>query len=177
MPNRRVAIQQLVLIWAGIAFLPACLQQEKKVSIPLKNLPITPDDESMLAELAETILPKSDTPGARDIAAHLFALKMVDDCYTGSNQKNYLQGMKDFETYVNKKTGKSFVDIDANQRQAIVAELDTQKPATEGMTYFYQATKKLTVQAYTTCEYFLTKIRGYKMIPGKFQGCVPLKTA
>jgi Gluconate 2-dehydrogenase subunit 3 len=176
MPNRRVAIQQLALIWAGIAFLPGCLQDEKKVSIPLKNLPITPADENMLAELAETILPKTDTPGAKDLAAHLFTLKMVDDCYTGSNQKNYLQGMKDFEAYAVKKTGKSFVDNDSEQRQAIIADLDRQKPATEGIVYFYQVTKKLTVQAYTTCEYFLTKIRGYKMIPGKFQGCVPLKT-
>ncbi len=49
----------------------------------------------MLAELAETILPKTDTPGAKDLAAHLFALKMVDDCYTKTNQEKYMKGMKD----------------------------------------------------------------------------------
>ncbi len=63
------------------------------------------------------------------------------------------------------------------EEQAIVAELDQQKSAENGMAFFYQSTKKLTIQAYTTCEYYLTKIRGYKMIPGKFQGCIPLKTA
>ena len=45
------------------------------------------------------------------------------------------------------------------------------------MAFFYQSTKKLTIQAYTTCEYYMTKIRGYNIIPGKFQGCIPLKTA
>jgi hypothetical protein len=177
MPNRRVAIQQLLLIWAGVAFLPACLHNEQKVSIPLRDIQITPDEESMLAELAETILPKTDTPGAKDLAAHLFALKMVDDCYTKTNQEKYIQGMKDFESFVMKKTGKSFTENNISERQSIVADLDLQKPATDGMTFFYQSTKKLTVQAYTTCEYFMTRIRGYKMIPGKFQGCVPLKTA
>jgi hypothetical protein len=177
MLNRRVAIQQLLMIWAGVALLPGCLQTEQKVSIPLKDIQITPADENMLAELAETILPKTDSPGAKDLSAHLFALKMVDDCYTKVNQDKFIQGMKDFESFVMKKTGKSFVENNASERQAIVAELDQQKAASEGMGYFYQSTKKLTVQAYTTCEYYLTKIRGYKMIPGKFQGCIPLKTA
>jgi hypothetical protein len=177
MPNRRIAIQQLLFIWAGVALLPSCLQKDRKVSIPLKTIRIDPDDETMLAELAETILPKTDTPGAKDLSAHLFALKMVDDCYTKVNQEKYIQGMKDFESYVTKKTGKTFAENDPAGKQAIVAELDQQKPAEIGMAFFYQSTKKLTVQAYTTCEYFMTKIRGYNIIPGKFQGCIPLKTA
>ncbi len=177
MPNRRVAIQQLLAIWAGVALLPSCLHTDEKVSVPLKLIHIDPSDETMLAELAETILPKTDTPGAKDLAAHLFALKMVDDCFTKDNQQKYVQGMKDFESYVMKKTGKSFAECNLAERQTTVAELDKQKTATDNMAFFYQSTKKLTVQAYTTCEYYLTKIRGYKMIPGKFQGCVPLKTA
>jgi hypothetical protein len=177
MPNRRVAIQQLLLIWAGAALLPSCLHHEEKVSIPLELIHIEPADESMLAELAETILPRTDSPGAKDLAAHLFALKMVDDCYNKEKQKKYIQGMKDFESFVVKKTGKSFVDNNATEKKDILAELDRQKTAVDDLSFFYQSTKKLTVQAYTTCEYYLTNIRGYKMIPGKFQGCVPLKTA
>ena len=175
MTNRRIAIQQLLLIWAGVALLPSCLHNEQKVSIPLKLIHIDPDDENMMAELAETILPKTDTPGARDLSAHLFALKMVDDCFTKANQEKYIQGMKEFESFVMKKTGKPFAENSANEKKAIVAELDLQKPADTGMLFFYQSTKKLTVEAYNTCEYYLTKIRGYKMLPGKFQGCIPYK--
>jgi hypothetical protein len=177
MTTRRVAIQQLLLIWAGVALLPSCLHDEQKVSIPLKLIHIGPDDEKMLADLAETILPKTDTPGARDLSAHLFALKMVDDCFTKSNQEKYLRGMKEFETLVDKKTGRSFSDVDAVERRSIVSELDRQKSSDDALIFFYQSTKKLTIQAYTTCEYYLTKIRGYKMLPGKFQGCISLKPA
>jgi Gluconate 2-dehydrogenase subunit 3 len=177
MPNRRVAIQQLLVIWAGVALLPSCLQHEQKVSIPLKLIQVLPEDENMLAELAETILPKTDTPGAKDLSAHLFVLKMVDDCYSKTNQEKYIEGMKAFESFVSKKTGKSFTEISPSERQSIVAELDKQKSSEDALSYFFQSTKRLTVQAYTTCEYYMTKIRGYKMIPGKFQGCIPLKTA
>lgn len=177
MLNRRLAIQQLLLIWAGAALLPSCLHNEQKVSIPLKLIHIEPDDETMLAELAETILPKTTTPGAKELSAHLFVLKMVDDCFAKTNQDKFLLGMKDFEAFVVKKTGRSFIENSPAERQAIVAELDRGKPAENGIPYFYQSVKNLTVEAYTTCEYYLTKIRGYKMIPGKFQGCIPLKTA
>jgi len=177
MPNRRVAIQQLLMVWAGVALVPSCLQNEQKVSIPLKLIQILPEDENMLAELAETILPKTDTPGAKDLSAHLFALKMIDDCYSKINQEKYIEGMKAFESFVSKKTGTSFTSISPSERQSIVAELDKQKSSGEALSFFFQSTKRLTVEAYTTCEYYMTKIRGYKMIPGKFQGCIPLKTA
>ncbi len=175
MPNRRVAIQQLLLIWAGAALLPACLHNEQKVSIPLKFIHITADEEIMLAELAEAILPKTDTPGAKDLSAHLFVLKMVDDCATKKDQEKFMQGMRAFDEYAKKKTGRTFVENNPQERKAIVSELDSQK-SDDALSFFYQGTKELTIEAYTTCEYYLTKIRGYKMIPGKFQGCVPLKT-
>lgn len=177
MHNRRVAIQQLLLIWAGVAFLPSCLHNEQKVSIPLKLIHIDPDEEILLSELAETILPKTDTPGAKELSAHLFVLKMVDDCMPKADQEKYLKGMQEFESYVQKKSGKSFVENDAAGKKAIVAELDQMKSPESALEFFFRSTKHLTVEAYTTCEYYLTKIRGYKMLPGKFQGCVPVKNA
>lgn len=177
MVNRRLAIQQLLLIWAGAALLPSCLHNEQKVTLPLKQIHVDADGEMMLADLAETILPKTDTPGAKDLSAHLFVLKMVDDCYKKADQEKFMLGMKAFETFVDKKTGKSFSHLSPEEQLAIVAEVNQQKADSSNMTFFYQTTKKLTVQAYTTCAYYLTKIRGYKMIPGKFQGCIPLKTA
>ena len=177
MTNRRVAIQQLLLIWAGATLLPSCLHDQEKVSVPLTRIHIEPADEFMLAELSETILPKTDTPGAKDLAAHLFALKMVDVCYTKENQEKYIKGMQDFESWVNKKMGKPFGKLSEAEKQSLVAELDQQKSTNDAISFFYQSTKKLTIQAYTTSEYYLTKIRGYKMIPGRFQGCIPLKTA
>jgi len=177
MPNRRVAILQLLLICAGVSFLPSCLHDEKKTSIPFHSIGITPDNEQMLADLAETILPKTDTPGAKDLSAHLFALKMVDDCFTKSNQKKFIAGMKDFEAWVQKKTGKSFSSLTVAERQALITPLDGGAYDADGMDFFYNSVKHLTIQAYTTGEYFMTKIRGYKMIPGTFQGCIPLKTA
>jgi hypothetical protein len=177
MPNRRVAIQQLLFICAGAAILPSCFREEEKVSIPLTKIKITGGEEKMLAELAETIIPKTDTPGAKDLAAHLFVLNMVDDCFEKEKQEKFTLGMKDFETFAKKKSGRSFADSTSEQKQSVVAELDGKNAGADNLSFFYHSVKQLTTQAYTSSQFYLTNIRHYKMIPGKFQGCVPLKVA
>lgn len=177
MPNRRVAIQQLLFICAGTVLLPSCLQNNEKASIPLKKISISADQEKMLAGLVETILPKTDSPGAKDLSAHLFALKMVDDCFPKANQEKFELGMKGFEKFAKEKSGKSLVDCNVQQKNAIVADLDSKRNDDANLSFFYQSVKRLTIQAYSTSQFYLTNIRGYKMIPGKFQGCVPLKAA
>jgi hypothetical protein len=34
--------------------------------------------------------------------------------------------------------------------------------------------KGYTLRGYATSEYYLTNIRDYKILPGKFKGCVPV---
>ena len=177
MPNRRIAIQQLFFICAGAAVLPSCFRNEEKVSIPLTKIKISGEQEKMLAGLAETIIPKTDSPGAKDLSAHLFTLNMVDDCFPKEKQEKFIHGMKEFETFAEKKSGKSFADSSPEQKQTVVAELDGRKPPGDNLFFFYQTVKQLSTQVYTSSQFYLTNIRHYKMIPGKYQGCVPLKVA
>ena len=177
MPDRRVAIQQLLFICAGAAILPSCFRNEEKVSIPLIKIKISGGQEKMLAELAEIIIPKTDTPGAKDLSAHLFALNMVDDCFPKEKQEKFILGLKDFETFTEKKSGKSFTNSNLEQKLALVAELDGREAAIDNLSFFYQSVKHLTTQAYSSSQFYLTNIRHYKIIPGKYQGCVPLKVA
>ena len=173
--NRRTVIKNFLFVSAGAALLPSCLHEEGKPSISLKNISITGGQEKMLAELGETIIPATDTPGAKDLSAHLFVLKMVDDCYNKADQRKFMSGLSAFEKNAQQKQGKSFVDCNTSQKDSIVAELDNTKKGDDDLSFFYNATKRLTIQAYTTSQFYLTKINIYKMIPGRFQGCVPAK--
>ena len=42
---------------------------------------------------------------------------------------------------------------------------------------FYGTVKRLTVQSFTSSQYYLTKVQVFEMIPGRYHGCVPLKNA
>ncbi|HVZ56837.1 MAG TPA: gluconate 2-dehydrogenase subunit 3 family protein [Chitinophagaceae bacterium] len=174
MLDRRTAIRRFLFLSAGITLLPACLHEENKPSIALKNLPVTGDQEKMLADLAETILPRTDTPGARDLGAHLFTLKMADDCLGHDDQVRFMRGLEQFAGLAEKKAGRSFGESTPEQRNAVVGDLDSSGKGEDDLSFFYHTVKRYTLQAYTTGEYYMTRIRGYKMIPGVFQGCIPV---
>src|SRR3954451_19113758 len=87
--NRRSAIKQFIILSAGIALLPSC-KSNKKVSL-YNNIIIDEDQQAMLAEVAETIIPKTDSPGAKDIQAHIFALQMMNDCYKAADREKFVK--------------------------------------------------------------------------------------
>ena len=173
--NRRSAIKQLLYVSAGMALLPACLQHTTRTSLALKNIQVDGDQEKLLAELAETIIPATTTPGAKALSAHLFTLVMMDDCYKKEDQQKWLSGLKAFEQASKKLNGHSFPDSTVPQREALVASLEAGKDDKSDLSYFYKTTKRLTIQAFTTSKYFLTKVNVYELVPGRYKGCVPLK--
>jgi hypothetical protein len=174
MLDRRTAIKQFVFASAGIALLPSCMQDTGKASILLKNINISGEQEKMLAELCESIIPKTDTPGAKDISAHLFALKMADDCAKKEDQQKFMKGLKAFEQTTKDTFKKSFPECTPQQRQQLLSKLESSKDPNDDVTMFYGAMKSLTIEAYTTSQFYLTKVHVYKLVPGTFKGCVPI---
>ncbi len=173
--QRRTLLKQLVYVTGGVCLLPSCMQDTSKSSILLKKIIINNDEEKLMASLAEAIIPATDTPGAKDISAHLFALMMVDDCYETADQQKFVSGLKAFTAYAEKKYNKAFINCTPSEKGNLLTELEAKRPGNEQLDYFYSHTKKLTIQAYITSQFYLTKVQVYKLIPGHFYGCVPVK--
>jgi Gluconate 2-dehydrogenase subunit 3 len=171
--TRRQAIRQFLFVSAGVALVPSCMEDRNKSSILLKHLPISADQEKLLAELCETILPKTTTPGAKDISAHLFALKMIDECRSGDDQDKFMEGLRAFE----KTAGKDFARQSLQERAGVLEPLERDKESKEPAALFYRTIKRLTIQAYTSSEYYLTKVQVYELVPSRYHGCVPSKTS
>jgi len=173
--NRRSGIKTLLIISAGTAFLPSCLQEKKKSSLSFKNIKIDDKDGELLSEFSETIIPTTVTPGAKDVSAHLFALKMIDDCFSPADQDKFQKGLKEFEEFTKNKYDKSFANCTPSERSELLKPFENKNGTTENAAFFYNTMKRLTIQAFTTSEYYLTKVQVYKLVPGKFYGCVPVK--
>ena len=172
--ERRTAIKNLLVLAGGVVLIPSCIQQSSEASIALKNLKINGNDEKLLAEIAETILPATKTPGAKDVYAHLFALKMVDDCYEKEVQQKFTKGLKEVNNLAKEQYNKSFIDCNAQQRNAIVATLEKEKEADTDRASFYKTLKSLTVQSFLSSQYVLTNILKYELVPGRYNGFAPV---
>src|SRR5436190_24351359 len=119
--NRRVLLKKLAVSTAAAFALPSCLLEKEQVSQALNTLKITSGDEGLVAAIADTLIPETETPGAKSLKADSFALVMVNDCMDKSGQEKYLSGMRAFDKEAEKLTGKSFMGATIEERTGLLS--------------------------------------------------------
>ncbi len=172
--DRRTAVRNLALVIGGALVLPACNRKANQASIALKRIDLDAGNEALIADIAETIIPKTNTPGAKDLHLHQFIMKMLDDCYTKEDQQAYTAGLKDFEALIKKDFNKTFAALTPQQREQWLTKFEQQKRPESALTKFYGTTKQLTVFGYTNSQFFMTKEIVYELVPGRYNPKFPV---
>lgn len=177
MMNRREALSRVAIIMGGTvlgaeAFLSGCKTANTGITFTKENI-------SFLNEVAETILPATKTPGAKEAKVGEFMQIMVTDCYEAKDQTIFMEGLKKLDDASTKLNGKSFLDADAKGRHDLLVALDKEakdyqaaaKP--EDPKHYFTMFKQLTLTGFFSSELGATKALRYVAVPGKFQGSVP----
>jgi hypothetical protein len=169
--KRRAAVKNLGLAFAGLVSLPAWAQGWTPESIGQQHsLPLA--EEDLLAEIVETIIPQTTTPGAKSLKVHQFALRMINDCYGEAAQASLVQGLQQTDQLAQQGYEKSFTACDARQRTDILTRMG--QSADPAARQFYDMIKNLTIRGYMNSEYVMLNLLDYKMAPGFYHGCVPV---
>jgi len=171
MMNRRAAVRTLLYIAGGTLVLPACFRESGKASIDLTNLSISEDNDQLLAELTETLVPATDTPGGKELLLHLFVLKMVDDCHTPEEQDQFTKGLSAFSTWSQKELGSEFANTDVNSRTELLGKIG--ESTDEDLKQFFSIAKRRTIQGYLNSKYVMTNLVKYELVPGRYNGYAP----
>ena len=170
--QRRLLLKQLLFVSASAALVPSCLLDKNKSGITLKHFHISTDQETTFASLLSTIIPETETPGAASLHADLFAWKMIDDCSSKEDQDKILKGINELNLFSQAEIGQFFNKATNEQRENILTKIEQMKDKKESLFVFYQKSKGLALHAYTSSEFFMTKVQVYEQIPGRFHGCV-----
>lgn len=172
--QRRSAIKNLLIIAGGTVLLPSCVQQDKKVSIPLDNIKISADQEELLAQITETIIPTTDTPGAKALGVHQFVLTMVDDCSEKEQQEDFMKGLNEVNDLSKKQYNNLFIKCTPQQQLELLTRID-KKEFDGKVNDFFKATKGLTIRGYTKSKYVMSNLLVYEIAPARFYGSFPVK--
>ena len=177
--NRREALSRVAILTGGVvlgaeAFLSGCKTNTNGISL-------SKDDISFLDEVAETIIPKTATPGAKDAKVGEFMKVMVNDCYEAKDQTIFMEGIKKLDEASKKLNSKNFMEATPAQRKTLLESLDkeakeyqkTAKP--EDPKHYFTMFKQLTLSGFFTSEVGATKALRYVAVPGKFVGSYPYK--
>lgn len=131
--NRRQAVQRVALLVGGSVlgaelFITGCKSSTEKgaVEATAEALPdyFTKDEIAFLDEIAETILPRTATPGAKDAKVGEFMNVMVRDCYTPRDQKIFKDGLGSIDKLSKEKYNDGFMQLQAQQRTELLTALD-----------------------------------------------------
>lgn len=182
--NRREAVRNVALL-LGTALSASTLSALEGCNPkgPENYALKAPETHSFLAEIAETIIPKTNTPGAKDAKVEDFIVTMLNDCYKAADQQVVLDGLKKIDAASEKQFKKTFIDISPEQKTSLLTEIDKERVAynkrdnkKEGdLTHYFQVLKELTLLGYFSSEPGATKALRYVPVPGKFEGCIPYK--
>jgi hypothetical protein len=166
--NRRESLQRIALLLGGVALAPELLAQA--LAGPSAALQNTPADRLLiLDEMAEMIIPTTDTPGAKAAKVAEFIVHAVEYCLPTDRKKRFWEDLDAAEAACKRQTGKSFTACNNTERTTFLQQLQAQKHAAGDDTkapMFFTSLKMLVLHGYFTSEIGATQALNYDPIPG-----------
>ena len=123
--------------------------------------------------VVDTLIPTTDTPGAKDLGVDQFVLLMVNDCHSEEDQIAFYSGLHSMDAFVEKGVGQSFATCDTDTRIEVLNSLSNRSDASSELKAFFQIPKKLTILGYLDSKYVMTELLPHKMIPDSYDGYYP----
>lgn len=124
--NRREAVKSVAFLMGGAlsattigVFLESC----NSTSTKAKGSLFTDDQQKLITEVADVIIPTTSTPGAKAAGVGPFISLMVKDCYPDDAQKAFVKGLDDLEKQAKEQYKKSFLELSLTERQELLGKL------------------------------------------------------
>lgn len=155
------------------------------VKASIADLTLTENQKLIVAEVAELIIPKTSTPGAKDTGVPAFIAMMLRDCYKQPEHVSFVEGIEELEQ-------KQFLSMSQAQRTDMLKAVernaveqmkayqvqqtkmgdneDREQMAAQakGLPY-WRLMKELTMLGYFTSEQGIKSSFEYVPIPGKLE--------
>ncbi|MES2016052.1 MAG: gluconate 2-dehydrogenase subunit 3 family protein [Pseudomonadota bacterium] len=168
--NRRDLIK-LIAAATGCAL----VGMQGALAAPSNRSPFSARDFAMLDEIAETIMPRTDTPGAKDAAVGAFIARYAAACYEPAQLRSLHDGIGTLDREMRAFAGVDFLHASDAQRLSLLTGIDRQArtQSTDKAPHYFTLMKQLTLYGFFTSEAGSTKVLRYRPIPGKYKGCIP----
>lgn len=146
---------------------------------------LNPHQAATLKVMADLLIPRTDTPGASDVAVSDFIDLILTEWYQPSERDQFLRGLAAVDSRTRDLFAKDFVECSPEQQMEMFMELGAKMLENSGSgktrrsfvgpvppsPNFYADFRRLTLTAYYTSEAGATKELNFEIIPGEYHGC------
>ncbi|MDA0708307.1 MAG: gluconate 2-dehydrogenase subunit 3 family protein [Proteobacteria bacterium] len=187
--DRRSALKKAGVLAGSAVAIPSLfsLLQSCKDENRLDWQPLffTETEAKTISVLVDTILPRTDTPGALDVKSDMFIDKVIAKTYDEEAQKKMRSEIAAFNSDCEKNFGGTFNELNASDREKVLqaAEKNSGKfsPGVWGTAVgkqepigFYRSIKSMAIWAYFSSEEIGKNVLAYDPVPGTFEPCIPV---
>jgi hypothetical protein len=196
--ERRGLLKMIAVLTGGVViggdiFLSGCKNSSSSTIVFTKEI------IALLDEIGETILPKTKTPGAKDVAIGKFMQTIVTDCYYPAEQKTFMAGIDELTKRCNEKYKNDFIKCSSEQRTVLIKQIDTEAKEYNNKKFAYDTEKndilkgtldfnkdvmpshwfsmmkQLTLLGFFTSKEGASQALRYVPVPGRYDGDVDYK--
>ncbi len=167
---KNIAILTSAAVAGAEVFLTGCKRSDAAV--------FSDADIALFDEIAEIIIPETDTPGAKAAQVGRFMVEFIADCYSEEDLNIVKNGLMEIDRISRAEYGKNFVKISPQQRYAILqkaaleARTNQEKADDDTPTHYFTLLQQSTLLGYFTSEIGYTQVLRYEIIPGRYTGCI-----
>ena len=128
---------------------------------------------ALVGAIADTIIPRTDTPGANDVGVPAFVNVIVGENYAEQTRAAFVAGLDAIEAHAKSSAGSALVELAPAARASLIASIeDGDRGSDPGRTYW--RLKGLVVHGYFTSEPVMKNVLKFEIMPGKFDGAAPM---
>ena len=198
MMNRREAALTFGALWTALAVPAGAAAQTQSLALTWTPKALTTAQARVLDVVAELIMPKTDTPGAREAGVPAFVDRAVGNHCSPPEVSAIRTGLDHIDAVARASHGMDFAALTPAQQTAQLAAYETQRAAAPAVVVgrgdtetglsnqsaavspprpsamFFPLLKDLVTVGYFTSELGATRAVRYDPVPGAYRGCVPL---
>ncbi|WP_316820137.1 gluconate 2-dehydrogenase subunit 3 family protein [Pedobacter gandavensis] len=140
--------------------------------------------QGLIAELAEVIIPRTNTPGAKDAMVEVFIVDMIKSCSDLKTQNNFINGLTELKKYTSDHYNTSYSKCSLSDKVLILKFFEDKATYHYNILNkidrkllgqpFFTKLKELTIEGYCSSKIGATEGLAYDYIPHNFQCCIPL---
>lgn len=129
---------------------------------------------ALVGALADTIIPRTDTPGATDVGVPSFIDVIVTENYADAERAAFTAGLDAIEAQAKNAGGASFADLPLETRVAVIDAIEAASDRRAEPNRTYWRLKGLIVHGYFTSEPVMKRVLKVEIMPGRFDGSAPM---
>jgi gluconate 2-dehydrogenase gamma chain len=168
--NRRSLMLGAVFMLGGAAALTRFVRQPG--SGDELAVVFSPEQFALLEQVADVIIPRTDTPGALEAGVPAFIHQMLAEWASPNTRADIINVLENIERRAWNTFGAAFRELPGERRLEVVRAIDEEGMAREDLAY--GKFKSLVLVGYYHSEIGATQELRYELVPGAWRSCLPL---